>query len=121
MIGEVIVWRSFTSTSRNRETVIHQFIQKDDKTAPLDGILFEIELHPGDIAADIARDSDFSYESEVLIAACSGFRVVDVDCLTISDTIAGRLIHFEIPRVKLSYASSWHGFDIDHRPRTVIV
>jgi hypothetical protein len=121
MIGEVIVWRSFTSTSRDRELVIRRFIQKDDEGDCSDGLLFEIELHPGDVAADIARDSDYPHESEILIAACSGFRVVAVDYITISDRRSGRLKQIEIPRVKLSYFLSWHTFDIDHRPRTVIL
>jgi hypothetical protein len=121
MIGEVIVWRSFTSTSRNRELVIRRFIQKDDEGDCSDGILFEIELHRGDVAADVARDSDFGYESEILIAACSGFRVVNVACVTISNAVSGRLNQFEIPRVRLCYVVSWHAFDIDHRPRMVTV
>jgi hypothetical protein len=50
MIGEVIVWSSFTSTSMKQESVIENYIAVEDS------ILFEILLHRGDAAACIWDD-----------------------------------------------------------------
>jgi hypothetical protein len=67
MVDEVIVWAGFTSTSMNRDYVIHDFIVDNDS------ILFEITLHPGDVAVELGDYSVAPSESEILIAASSGF------------------------------------------------
>jgi hypothetical protein len=112
MVGEKIVWSSFTSTSTNRDYVIENFITGEDS------ILFEIVLHPGDIAACIEDYSRFDYESEVLIAASSGFMIESVD---ISMESEGNVKQFTIPLVKLSYQMSWSDFDIDEYPPTILL
>jgi hypothetical protein len=113
MIGEMIVWPGFTSTSRSLDYVIdhHRLCQ--------DWIVFEIELHQGDLAVDIANDSAYPYESEILIAASTGFLVVEVDSLTVPSMASEVSGELEIPRVKLSYCHSWFDFDIDRLPKTI--
>jgi hypothetical protein len=66
MIDEVIVWSGFTSTSTNRAYVMRQFIKDEDS------ILFEIALHPGDVAVSMRQYSVILLESEILIAASLG-------------------------------------------------
>jgi hypothetical protein len=107
MIGEVIVWSSFTSTSMHRECVIDQFITDEDS------ILFEILLHPGDAAACVWDYSRFSSELEVLIAAASGFMVESVESIDVVKQLT-------IPLVKLSYWMSWYDFDISECPTTIV-
>jgi hypothetical protein len=111
VVGEVIVWPGFASTSTDFECVIHRFIRKGGDGE--DGILFEIELHAGDVAANIACYSAHSSESEVLIAASSAFRVVAVDYIRIGDKASDDLSDLKIPKVKLSYFVHWYDFDID--------
>jgi hypothetical protein len=107
MIGEVIVWPGFTSTSPDRESVESHFI------GGADSLLFEIKLHAGDIAVDIHESSVFEGESEILIAASSGFKVKSVDWIDISG--------MTIVRVRLSYCMSWYDFNIDDPPVPILV
>jgi hypothetical protein len=107
MIGEVIVWPGFTSTSPVQNFVISRFIEGSDS------LLFEIKLHPGDIAAEIAEYSVFQEESEILIAASSGFKVKSVDWIDISG--------MKIAQVRLSYCMSWYDFNIDDPPVPILV
>jgi hypothetical protein len=92
--------------------VIEHFITDEDS------ILFEILLHPGDIAVCIESYSRFDYESEILIAASSGFNVESVESINIVREANHEL---KIPVVKLSYCLSWYDFDIDERPVTILV
>jgi hypothetical protein len=75
MIGEIIVWSSFCGA--HRETEIMWFLTGEDS------ILFEVTLHPGDVAACIEDCSRFGYESELLIAASSGFTVDSIEFISI--------------------------------------
>jgi hypothetical protein len=102
MIGEVIFWGGFTSASFDRELTISQFVGGSD------GIIFEITLHPGDVAASIASCSCHPGESEILIAAGSCFMVDSVDRHSFED--------FTIPLIRLAYFVSWHSFDLDRLP-----
>jgi hypothetical protein len=47
MVGEVIIWPSFTSTSKDSQYVIQRFLQCDDNSEDCDGILFKIHFPPG--------------------------------------------------------------------------
>jgi hypothetical protein len=113
MIGEVIVWRGFSSTSRDRDGVISTFVGSGA------GVLFEISLPLGAVAVSIAEFSEFE-ESEILIAASTAFLVDSVDWIRVSfsptsdsDSGSGE---FEIPCVHLSYFAGWWDFDLDHCP-----
>jgi hypothetical protein len=107
MIGEVIVWRGFSSTSLNLEVVLSRFVRGPS------GVLFEISLPPGAVAASISEFSEYA-EAEVLIAASTGFLVESVDGITVP--LGDPAEEFEIPRVRLSYFASWWDFDLDRRP-----
>jgi hypothetical protein len=107
MIGEVIVWPGFTSTSMKRDFVISKFIRGADS------LLFEISLHTGDAAVSIGDFPDFPLESEILIAASSGFMVEDVEWINIRGT--------KIGQIRVSYCRSWYHFDIDDPPPAIIV
>jgi hypothetical protein len=115
MIDEVIVWRGFTSTSKDRDYVIEHFLSDDDS------ILFEITLHPGSVAVCIEDYSHYQSESEVLIAAETAFKIEGVEYidLTIEESECQNSV--TIPLVKLSSSLSWSDFDINERPETVIV
>jgi hypothetical protein len=95
--------------------VIDDFIEDDDS------ILFEILLHPGDAAAEMWKDSYFESESDILIAASSGFMVESVEMTDISKEVEGNVTQLTIPLVKLSYYMSWYDFDIDERPPTILL
>jgi hypothetical protein len=110
MIKEVIVWSSFTSTSISRDIVIETFIEDEDS------ILFEIELHPGDVAACIQDSSDHPDESEILIAATTGFKIDAVKEIEVEKLTTDGLRKFQIPLVKLTYWCSWYDFKINERP-----
>jgi hypothetical protein len=112
MVGEVIVWRGFTSTSTDIDVVIQKFVQNAD------GILFEIELHRGDVATDIACYSENPSDSILLIAASSTFRVVEVEEIQVQNHAFG---NFTIPKVKLSYFLHWYDFDIDTPPPSFVL
>jgi hypothetical protein len=107
MIGEVIVWAGFTSTSPDQDLVLSRFIKDDDS------LLFSISLHPGDVAVGISDYSDYPEESEILIAASSGFMVEEVEWIEIRGT--------KIGQVRLSYCISWYDFNIDDRPAPILV
>jgi hypothetical protein len=107
MIDEVIVWSGFTSTSTNRVYVIHNFMKGKDS------ILFEIELHPGDVAICISEYSAIPSESEILIAASTGFKIEGVEYIDVELHNSDCLSVVTIPLVKLSYFLSWSDFDID--------
>jgi hypothetical protein len=107
MIGEMIVWPGFTSTSTKRDLVISKFIRGEDS------LLFEISLHPGDVAVAISDYSDYPMESEILIAASSGFMVEEVEWIEIRGS--------KIGQVRLSYCMSWYDFNIDDRPAPILV
>jgi hypothetical protein len=113
MIGEVIVWPSFTSTSTNQQYVINHFITGSDS------ILFKILLHPGNVAVHIENYSDYASESEVLIAASTGFMVESVESVDIVKEAENGMTQFTIPLVHLSYSLSWYAFDIEERPRKI--
>jgi TPR repeat protein len=72
-LGQVIVWKSFTSTSTDIECAMREFVESSE------GILFEITLCAGAVAGDIHRYSVYPDEREVLIAAMSGFMVESID------------------------------------------
>jgi hypothetical protein len=114
MKGKLFVWRGFTSTSKNRQCVIDEFVKSEE------GILFEIKLHPGDVAVDIRRYSDHPHEAEVLIASSSVFRVESVDNEVINDCV-GSSQPFTVRKVKLSYEMSWFDFALDASPPTLLV
>jgi hypothetical protein len=115
MIGELVVWPAFTSTSRNREFVIHSFLRGEQS------ILFDINLSPGDVVADITDDSVFPGEEEFLISASSAFIVVSVDKIIVEKLEQGATIHLEIPHVTLKYSLGWHDFEIDTPPPHFII
>jgi hypothetical protein len=115
MIGEAIVWPGFTSTSTDVDYVIETVAGSPD------AILFEVELHPGDIAAMIQDYSEYRQESEVLIAACSAFVVVATDSIHVPNANPAALTGFTIPKVRLNYFSSWFDFDIDSIPPALMV
>jgi hypothetical protein len=111
MIGDVIVWAGFTSTSTDRDRVIADFIEED-------GILFKINLHVGDVGVSICNYSQFKSENEILIAASSGFRVESVD---FKDVEGRELNSSSFPKVTLSYFLHWSDFDLEQRPSPVLV
>jgi hypothetical protein len=115
MIDEVIVWLGFTSTSLDRDYVINHFMKDEDS------ILFEIILHPGDIAACIEDYSAVASESEILIAASTGFRVEGVEYADFEKTESDDWSTVTIPVVKLSYFLSWSDFNIDDSPHTILI
>jgi hypothetical protein len=104
MIGGVVVWPGFTSTSSDRNSALGSFATDDNC------VLFEIELHRGDIAVEIQDVSEYQDEREILIPASTAFEVISVD-----DTDGS------IPSVRLSYFLDWCDFDLDDYPRAVIV
>jgi hypothetical protein len=112
MIGEVIVWRGFSSASLDREVVISRFVRGEM------GVLFEISLPAGAVAVSIDDYSDYD-ESEILIAASTGFLVESVDWITIAS--AQPLGQCDIPCVRLSYFTSCWDFDLDRRPARVVL
>jgi hypothetical protein len=112
MIGDIIVWPGFTRTSRDRDYVLKAFIINEDCA------LFEIELHPGDIAVNIQSQSQYEHEREILIPASTAFKIISVNDVDVS--IPGRggnppsLLRILI--VKLSYFLHWRDFDLDNCP-----
>jgi hypothetical protein len=105
-IGYIILWRSFTSTSRSLELTVDRFVRSET------GILFEIHLYPGNIAVDISRDSAFR-EFEILIPAYTTFHVEGVVDLRVQEVFPAFQQDIIVPLVKLSYASSWFDFALD--------
>jgi hypothetical protein len=115
MIDEVIIWSGFTSTSTDRDSVIKGFIKNEDS------ILFEIALHPGNVAICIADHSVIPSESEILIAASTGFKIDEVEYVDLEMPESEDLNSVRIPVVKMSYFLSWSDFDIDACPPRVLV
>jgi hypothetical protein len=115
MIDEVIVWSGFTSTSTNRNYVIGQFIKNEDS------ILFEIVLHPGNVAICISEYSAIPSESAVLIAASTGFKIHEVEYVDLEMSASDNLSPVRIPVVKISYFLSWSNFDIDTCPPRILI
>jgi hypothetical protein len=107
MIGEVIVWPGFTSTSIDRDLVISRFINEDDS------LLFEISLHQGDSAVAISDYSKHPYESEFLITASLGLMVDEIEWVDIGG--------LKIAQERLSYCISGYDFDIDDPPAPILV
>jgi hypothetical protein len=116
IIGDVVVWPAFTSTSTDRNSVLNQFVSDESS------ILFEIFLHPGDVAARIVADSAHESEREVLIPASTGFKILSVDYAYVPVQPEGPdPISLRIPVVSLSYFLHWHDFDLDQLPPPVLV
>jgi hypothetical protein len=107
IIGRVFVWPAFTSTSTDRDLVLRHFTTEDE------GILFEIELHPGDIGASIRDYSQYQDEHEILIAPRSGFTVRSVEYLDLPRRTPDSVGRVRMPVVKLAYAQHWYDFDLD--------
>jgi hypothetical protein len=80
-----------------------------------------VPLHPGNVAVAIEDYSDNQNESEILIAASSGFMVENVDWINIRMQISSGLQKMRIPRVRLNYCLSWYDFNIDHPPPPILV
>jgi hypothetical protein len=70
IVGSVVIWRGFTSTSTDRDYARNHFITDEN------AFLFEIELHPGGMAIRIEEYSDSRSEREVLIAASPGLKLL---------------------------------------------
>jgi hypothetical protein len=115
MMGEIIVWPSFASTSTDRDNAIEHFITGEDS------ILFEILLHPGDAAVCIQAYSQFGDESEILIAASTGFINDSIESVDIPVRDVDREDEFTIPHVKMNYCLSWYDFNIDDCPVMICV
>jgi hypothetical protein len=85
----------------------------------------EITLHFGAIATNISNLSAIPRESEVLIAAVSGFLVESVDYVSDQEeeTTEGQLstLDFKIPTVKLTHWLSWVDFDMNKQPADLII
>jgi hypothetical protein len=115
MMGEVIIWSSFTSTSTNRNCVIKRFMKNKDS------ILSEIAFYPGNIAVSMKPYSVTPFESEILIAASTGFKIDEVEYVDIQIQESDDLNPVMIPVVKMTYFLSWSDFDIDECPPKVLV
>jgi hypothetical protein len=116
MIDDVVVWCEFTRAFTDRDYVMNELITDDDF------VLFEIELHPGDVAVLIEGSSDDQIGDEFLIAASTGFKVVSVEETEVS--ICGEdgiLNFFHLPIVRLSYFLHWYDFDLDQRAGPVFL
>jgi hypothetical protein len=118
-IDRVIIWTGFTNTSLDLQYVINEFVRSPQ------GILFEITLHPGAVATNISSYSAYLAESEVLIAAMSGFVVESVDYGSDQheDTTAEQhnTVDSRILRVKLGSWLSWIDCDMDKQPVNLII
>jgi hypothetical protein len=115
MVGEVIVWPGFTSTSTDRELVIRQLINGEDN------LLFEIQLHPGNVAVAMSDYSVSQDESEILIATSSGFIVNEVERIHIHQESECGFRELMIWQVRVSYCKSWYDFNIDHPPPPILI
>jgi hypothetical protein len=70
------------------------------------------------VAVSIAEFSARPSESEILIAASSGFVVDSVDGISIHDAVTR--LEIAIPLVRLTYFVSWYDFDLERRPPRLI-
>jgi hypothetical protein len=77
--------------------VISRFIHGQDS------LLFEISLHPGDVALAISEYSDHKNESEILIAASSGFMIDEIEWIGIHLNSGSGFRELKIAQVRLSY------------------
>jgi hypothetical protein len=91
-IGEVVVWPAFTSASRDRSQVLRDIEQCRD------GVLFEITLGDGAIAANAS-------EEQVVIAAESAFRIDDV--------VEEDMGEWRVPIVKIDWVGAWSEVDLE--------
>jgi hypothetical protein len=107
VVGRNILWRSFTSVSRSVTVALERFISQNN------GMLFEIHLQAGSVVADIHDYARYPSELEMLIAAYTTFRVDEVVNFRIRDKFPEFKWDIVIPRVKLTYASSWFDFAFD--------
>jgi hypothetical protein len=106
-VGEVILWRAFTSTSRDKAKAIWRLRNTTG------GILFEIRLPPNSVAADIHHWSEFENELEVLIAAYTAFRIDEIVDFRIQDEFPAFEPDIVIPTVKMSHTISWFDFALE--------
>jgi hypothetical protein len=97
LIDKVIIWRGFSTASKDRDFIIQEFVRRRD------GILFEIVLGRGAIAAD-------GEGNEVIIAAESGFKINSVEI----ETAHG------IPIVSMEWVSAWSEADLEFDPRDLL-
>jgi hypothetical protein len=104
-IGEVVVWPSFATASRDRARVASEYAVGDG------GILFEIELVPGNIAAEIGGFADRAGVSEVLIAAESAFRIDSVEEAEEETLVV----------VHMAYVGTWSDGNIERNIRPLLV
>jgi hypothetical protein len=98
MMGDIVVGLGFTSTSMDRNPVLQSFIHNEES------VLFEIELHPGDVAVQIEQYSEYGSEREVFIAASTRLEVLGVeydDVYLPQENGDSHLFH--LPIVRLSY------------------
>jgi hypothetical protein len=103
------------STSLDRNLVISRFINDEDS------LLFEISLHVGDSAVVISDFSVYEDESEVLIAASSGFIIEEVEWIDIHRESVTGSCGFKIAQVRLNYVLSWYDFNIDDPPAPIFI
>jgi hypothetical protein len=75
--------------------------------------LFEISLHPGDVAVAISEYSDHGNESKSLIAISSRFMIDEIEWIAIGGS--------RIADVRPRYFISWKDFNIDDPPVQVCV
>jgi hypothetical protein len=98
-IGKVVIWPAFTTASRDITCVASEYASGDG------GILFEISLGPGTVAAEIGHFSNGAAKSEVIIAAESAFRIDKVEEFCIGK---GRM-----PMVCMTYVGNWSDRDLE--------
>jgi hypothetical protein len=96
VLDKVVVFHGFTMAGRDRRRVLRDFVRGSD------GILFEIVVRPGVVAADVGND-------DLLIGADSLFRVVSVG--SIEDCV------FEFPVVRLEWVGAWPDGDPEYASR----
>jgi TPR repeat protein len=115
-IDDVVVWSEFTIASTDRDSALNYCITHEEC------VLFEIELHPGDVAVVPEQHAEDQLGNQVLIAASTGFKVLSVDETDVSiQGEDGCLNLFHIPIVRLSYFLHWYDFDLDQHPPPLVV
>jgi hypothetical protein len=105
-IGEVVVWPAFTAASRDLARITNEYASGDE------GILFEIALGPGNVAAEIGGFSNRAAVSEVIIAAESAFRIDKVEECCMGEG--------ELLMVRMTYVGTWSDGDIECNVRPLI-
>jgi hypothetical protein len=96
LLDQVVVFHGFTLAGKERRRVLRDFVRGSN------GILFEILIRPGTIAADVG-------DGDLLIGADSLFKVITVGF--IEDCV------FEIPVVRLEWVGAWPDDDPGYSPR----